>query len=139
MAEDTHHPAGELSELMGEMRSRVDAAAAEIDALTAEVVERTRTVDELEALVDALLDVAGAALVVVGSDRRVKAVSRRAVKLLDGTAPVGKPASTVLPEHIARRVAACLDDAQHAGGWEDDGAMVQRLPSGDALVILDEQ
>ncbi|HEX6238179.1 MAG TPA: hypothetical protein VFZ68_13355 [Acidimicrobiales bacterium] len=139
MAEDTHQPAGELTDLLGQMRSRVDAAGAEIDALTAEIVERTRTVEELEALVDALLDVAGAALVVVGIDRRVKAVSRRAVKLLDGTAPVGKPASTVLPENVARKVAACLDDAAQGAGWDGDGAMVQRLPSGDALVILDEQ
>jgi PAS domain-containing protein len=138
MADDTPEPTGEMADLLRQLRARVDAAAAEIDTLTTEVVSRTRTVDELEALVDALLDVAGTAVVVVGGDRRVKAVSRRAAKALDDADSVGRPISTVLPEHVSRSVAACLDGGE-AGGPEPQGAMIQRLSSGDALVILDEQ
>lgn len=145
MPDDTPDPAGEMDDLLSQMRARVDAAATEIEALTTEVVERTHTVDELEVLVDALLDVAGTAVVVVGRDRRVKAVSRRGVKALDGADPVGRPISTVLPERVSERVATCLDEGTGAGGrtgageGQSEGATVQRLPSGDALVILDER
>src|SRR5690606_15305132 len=137
MVDDTHpSPDVEMTDLLRQMRARVDAAARDIESLTEEVTSRNRTIDQLESLVDALLDIAEIAVVVIGHDRRAKALSRVAARDLNGFDPVGKPASSVLPEDVIERVSACLDDGPGVDPGEREGVRVQRLPGGDALVVL---
>ena len=132
------------SELLADMRTRVESAAAEIDRLTSELTARDEWVDELETIMDIVLGLLDTPVVVVGDDRRIRALSRGAGEQLTGDAVVGKALSSVLPEDVfaaleSRLAAAatCSDDG--AAGGAEPGPMpldVQRLPGGGAVVVF---
>lgn len=129
--------------LLADMRSRLESAAAEIDRLTSELTAREEWVDELETIIDVVLGMVDTPVVVVGDDRRIRALSRGAGKHLTGDAVVGKPLSSVVPEHVfaaleARLGAATGSDESEAEGAEPGSTIldVQQLPGGGAVVVF---
>jgi hypothetical protein len=132
------------SELLADMRTRVESAAAEIDRLTSELTARDEWVDELETTMDIVLGLLDTPVLVVGDDRRIRALSRGAGEQLTGDAVVGKALSSVLPEDVlaaleSRLAAAvtCSDDGAAAGAEPGPTPLdVQRLPGGGAVVVF---
>jgi hypothetical protein len=68
------------TDLVAEMRARVEAATRELDAATIELAERRAAVDELETVVDVLLGLTGTPVLVVDATGRVTALSRGAAE-----------------------------------------------------------
>jgi hypothetical protein len=132
------------SKLLADMRFRVESAAAEIDRLTSELTAREEWVDELETVIDVVLGVVETPVVVVGDDRRIRALSRGAGEHLTGDAVVGKPLSSVVPEHVfaaleARLGAAASGSDESKAEGAEPGSMildVQPLPGGGAVVVF---
>jgi hypothetical protein len=107
----------DAAEALARMRTLVEEAAGDIERLTDELAERTQKLDDLESVTDAVLGVTETAVVVVGADRRIRAVSRAAVELLDHDGPpIGRPMSAVLPDAVAAAVAARLDEEAETAG-----------------------
>jgi len=141
-------PSADQSELLAEMRARIEAAAADIDRLTSELTAREEWVDELETVVDVALGLLDTPVVVLGDDRRIRAVSRGASERLEGDVVVGKPLSSVVPEELFAAVEARLEDAPtRAGGERGERAgqrpasgsapvEIERLPGGGAVVVF---
>ncbi|HZA75235.1 MAG TPA: hypothetical protein VE623_02470 [Acidimicrobiales bacterium] len=138
------------SELLSEMRTRIEAAAADIERLTGELTSREEWVDELESIIDVVLGLLDTPVVVLGDDRRIRAVSRGASQRLEGDVVVGKPLSSVVPDELFAAVEARLEEAPTgpAAGAEPgerarQGAVegstpidVERLPGGGAVVVF---
>ncbi len=138
----TGHDADDPTELLSELRMRVEGAAADIDRLTTELRERERWVDELEGMLDAVLGLSEVPAVLIGDDRRIRAVTRGARERLEGDV-VGKPLSSVLPDAEYAAVEARLADEHGAGAPTPDadpaGVQVVALPGGGAVVVLPDR
>lgn len=139
----TGHDADDPTELLSELRSRVEGAAAEIDRLTAELQERERWIDELESTLDAVLGLSAVPVVVIGDDRRIRAVTRGASQRLEGDV-VGKPLSSVLPDAEFAAVEQRLGDPPADTGPSTTdaspaGVEVVALPGGGAVVVLPDR
>jgi hypothetical protein len=132
------------SKLLADMRSRVESAAADIDRLTSELTAREEWVDELETIIDVVLGTVDTPGVIVGDDRRIRALSRGAAEHLTGDAVVGKPLSSVVPEHVfaaleARLGAGATGSDESVVEGVEPGSMildVQPLPGGGAVVVF---
>ena len=136
------------SELLSEMRTRIEAAAADIERLTGELTSREEWVDELESIIDVVLGLLDTPVVVLGDDRRIRAVSRGASQRLEGDVVVGKPLSSVVPEELFAAVEARLEEAPTGAGTEPGDRAgqgpasgsapvdVERLPGGGAVVVF---
>jgi nitrogen fixation/metabolism regulation signal transduction histidine kinase len=132
------------TELLADMRARVESAAAEIDRLTSELTAREELADELETVIDIVLGMVDTQVVVVGDDGRIRALSRGAGERLPGDAVVGKALSSVVPGDVFAALEARLARAQ--GGSDDRAADdaepestpmdVQPLPGGGAVVVF---
>ncbi len=138
----TGHDADDPTDLLSELRTRVEGAAAEIDRLTAELREREQWVDELESTLDAVLALSDVPVVVIGDDRRIRAVTRGAGERLEGDV-VGRPLSSVLPDTEFAAVEERVDDPDDAGASTPDAALaavqVVALPGGGAVVVLPDR
>lgn len=143
-------PADDPTRLLAEMRARVEGAAAQVAELTAELEARDGVVDELESALDALLGWVDLPIVTIDADRRIRALSRGAVRRFEGESVVGKPLSSVVPDDvftlIESRLSAQLGGDRAAGGGgpsppgagrtANDSPVVEALPGGGAVVVL---
>jgi nitrogen fixation/metabolism regulation signal transduction histidine kinase len=139
----TGHDADDSTELLRELRARIEGAAAEIDRLAAELQDRDRLVDELESTLDAVLGLSAVPVVVIGDDRRIRAVTRGASQRLEGGDVIGKPLSSVLPEAEFAAVEERVGHPREAGPSAPDASsaevQVLALPSGGAVVVLPDR
>jgi len=139
----TGHDADDPTELLRELRARIEGAAAEIDRLAAELQDRDRLVDELESTLDAVLGLSAVPVVVIGDDRRIRAVTRGASQRLEGGDVVGKPLSSVLPETEFAAVEERVGHPREAGPSAPDATstevQVLALPGGGAVVVLPDR
>src|SRR5215207_8115802 len=137
----TGHHADDPTELLRELRARIDRPTAEIDRLAAELQDRDRLVDELESTLDAVLGLSAVPVVVIGDDRRIRAVTRGASQRLEGGGVVGKPLSSVLPDAEFEAVEERVAHPREAGPSAPDAtsAQVQALPGGGAVVVLPDR
>lgn len=159
MADDTTGPdpadEGDVAAMLAEMRARLDEAAAAIERLTGELEDRTQALDDLEGLTDILLGAGESAVLVVRPDRRVRALSRGAAKLLGvDDSHVGRALSSVVPDEVAAATRDHLMQLAEAAGG-DGGAttpgrteevvagawtvQVTDLPDGGAVLVLREK
>ena len=138
----TGHDADDPTELLRELRARIESAAAEIDRLAAELQDRDRLVDELESTLDAVLGLSAVPVVVIGDDRRIRAVTRGARQRLEGDV-VGKPLSSVLPDAEFAAVEERVAHPREAGSSASDAPSAQvqvlSLPGGGAVVVLPDR
>jgi hypothetical protein len=127
------------SQLIADLRARVEASTHEIEQLAASLADSRALADDLESLVDILLGVADALILVVDDDRRIRGLSRAAAGRIEGAA-VGKPLSSALTDDLFDQVSAHLD-AVSAGAQPDGGggAGIYPLPGGGAVVVLEER
>ena len=139
----TGHDADDPTELLRELRARIERATAEIDRLAAELQDRDRLVDELESTLDAVLGLSAVPVVVIGDDRRIRAVTRGASQRLEGGDVVGKPLSSVLPETEFAAVEERVGYPREAGPSAPDATstevQVLALPGGGAVVVLPDR
>ena len=139
----TGHDADDATELLRELRARIEGAAGEINRLAAELQDRDRLVDELESTLDAVLGLSAVPVVVIGDDRRIRAVTRGASQRLEGGDVVGKPLSSVLPETEFAAVEERVGHPREAGPSPPDASsaevQVLALPSGGAVVVLPDR
>ncbi|HZB67439.1 MAG TPA: hypothetical protein VE503_08475 [Ornithinibacter sp.] len=139
----TGHDADDPTELLRELRARIERATGEIDRLAAELQDRDRLVDELESTLDAVLGLSAVPVVVIGDDRRIRAVTRGASQRLEGGDVVGKPLSSVLPETEFAAVEERVGHPREAGPSAPDAAstevQVLALPGGGAVVVLPDR
>jgi hypothetical protein len=139
----TGHDADDPTELLRELRARIERATAEIDRLAAELQDRDRLVDELESTLDAVLGLSAVPVVVIGDDRRIRAVTRGASQRLEGGDVVGKPLSSVLPETEFAAVEERVGHPREAGPSAPDATstevQVLALPGGGAVVVLPDR
>ncbi|HKH24505.1 MAG TPA: hypothetical protein VKA42_03505 [Acidimicrobiales bacterium] len=139
----TGHDADDPTELLRELRARIEGAAAEIDRLAAELQDRDRLVDELESTLDAVLGLSAVPVVVIGDDRRIRAVTRGASQRLEGGDVVGKPLSSVLPEAEFAAVEGRVGHPREAGPSAPDASSAEvhvlALPGGGAVVVLPDR
>jgi nitrogen fixation/metabolism regulation signal transduction histidine kinase len=139
----TGHDADDPTELLRELRARIERATAEIDRLAAELQDRDRLVDELESTLDAVLGLSAVPVVVIGDDRRIRAVTRGASQRLEGGDVVGKPLSSVLPETEFAAVEERVGHPREAGPSAPDvtptEVQVLALPGGGAVVVLPDR
>jgi hypothetical protein len=131
----------EQTELLADMRARIEAATSEIARLTADLTARQEWADELESVVDVALGLLDTPLVVLGDDLRIRALSRGAGGRLEGDAVVGKPLSSVVPEEVfaaveARLASPATDSAERADEPAASPVEVQPLPGGGAVVMF---
>ncbi|HKA85377.1 MAG TPA: hypothetical protein VKD21_16010 [Acidimicrobiales bacterium] len=132
------------TQVLADMRARVEAAAAEIDRLASELTAREELADELETVIEIVLGMVDAQVVVVGDDGRIRALSRGAGEHLPGDAVVGKVLSSVLPDDVFSAMEARLARAEGGsdGRAVDDAEPesvpmdVQPLPGGGAVVVF---
>src|ERR687897_157189 len=121
----TGHDADYSTELLRELRARIEGAAAEINRLAAE------------------LRLSAVPVVVIGDDRRIRAVTRGASQRLEGGDVVGKPLSSVLPEAEFAAVEERVGHPREAGPSAPDASsaevQVLALPSGGAVVVLPDR
>ena len=131
-------PADDPTQLLAELRARVEAATAEIEQLAADLVATRALADDLESVVDVLLGVGGATVLVIDDDRRIRGLSRAAAARLEGAA-VGKPLSSAVPDDLFDALASRLDaePSQGARPVSCDGAQVYPLPGGGAVLVLE--
>src|SRR5262245_49665918 len=97
------------SQLIADLRARVEASTSEIEQLAGALAESRDLSDELESLVDVLLGIGDVAVLVVDDDRRIRGLSRAAAERIEGAA-VGKPLSSALSDDVFEAVSARLDD-----------------------------
>jgi hypothetical protein len=139
----TGHDADDPTELLRELRARIEGATAEIDRLAAELQDRDRLVDELESTLDAVLGLSAVPVVVIGDDRRIRAVTRGASQRLEGGDVVGRPLSSVLPETEFAAVEERVGHPCEAGPSAPDATsaevQVLALPGGGAVVVLPDR
>jgi nitrogen fixation/metabolism regulation signal transduction histidine kinase len=139
----TGHDADDPTELLRELRARIERATAEIDRLAAELQDRDRLVDELESTLDAVLGLSAVPVVVIGDDRRIRAVTRGASQRLEGGDVVGKPLSSVLPETEFAAVEERVGHPREVGPSAPDATstevQVLALPGGGAVVVLPDR
>lgn len=128
--------ADDPSELLADLRARVDAASDEVDRLAGELTASRGLADDMETIVDVLLGLDGATVLVIDDDRRIRGLSRRASSALDGVA-VGKPLSSAVPDDLFDQVVARLDaEPRGPRPLACDGADVYPLPGGGAVLVL---
>jgi hypothetical protein len=139
----TGHDADDPTELLRELRARIEGATVEIDRLAAELQDRDRLVDELESTLDAVLGLSAVPVVVIGDDRRIRAVTRGASQRLEGGDVVGRPLSSVLPETEFAAVEERVGHPCEAGPSAPDATsaevQVLALPGGGAVVVLPDR
>jgi hypothetical protein len=120
-------------------RQAVEDASGQLDALTTRLAERQAAVDHLESVLDVILATSATPIVVVDPGRRVTALSRAAAARSGGA--VGSPLTGVVPDHAARRIGELIDGREPAADdlpGAGDGARVWVLPTGHAVVVLEQ-
>ena len=129
-------PADDPTQLLADLRARLETSTAEIDALASSLATTRGLADDLETLVDVLLGLGGAHVLVIDDDRRIRGLSRAAADELDGAA-VGKPLSSAVPDELFDEVVQRLDsEPQGTRPLACAGADVYRLPGGGAVLVL---
>jgi hypothetical protein len=128
--------ADDPTQLLADMRARLESSTAEIDHLTASLATARGLADDLETMVDVLLGLGGVRVIVIDDDRRIRGLSRAAAEELEGAA-VGKPLSSAVPDGLFDEVVHRLD-TEPAGtrALACAGADVYRLPGGGAVLVL---
>jgi hypothetical protein len=132
-------PKTDPSQLLADLRARVEASTQEIEQLAGALADSRSLADDLESLVDVLLGVADVVVLVVDDDRRIRGLSRTAAERIEGAA-VGKPLSSALADDLYDRVTAHLDaviEGAKPGGGRDADADIYPLPGGGAVVVLE--
>ena len=134
----------QASDLLADMRKRVEEAADDVERLTAELAARRLALDELETVADAVLGATTTAVLIVGPDRRLRAITRGAAELfgVEGS-PVGRPLSAVVPDDI---VSATQDHLDGDGGPATSGTVaagswtvtVEGLEGGGAVLVVQD-
>ena len=129
-------PADDPTQLLADMRARLETSTAELDELAASLASARGLADDLETVVDVLLGLGGARVLVIDDDRRIRGLSRAAAEDVEGAA-VGKPLSSAVSDDLFDEVIARLD-AEHPGNHPlaCAGADVYRLPGGGAVLVL---
>jgi hypothetical protein len=129
-------PADDPTQLLADMRARLESSTAEIDDLAASLATTRGLADDLETLVDVLLGLDGSRVIVIDDDRRIRGLSRAAAEL-DGAA-VGKPLSSAVPDELFDEVVERLDtdSPRTTRPMACAGADVYRLPGGGAVLVL---